>query len=110
MTPKKFMEFLKNIEKRIENCPSCGAKYQIEEVQFLGQVDGFLLLQMSCKKCHLSVWESYIVAKDSSVKQAFVQGSNKESFLEMPGINADELINFHNFMEIFDGNFRKAIR
>lgn len=110
MNPNQFMELLKNLQK-IMKCPSCGAIYKIEEIQFLGQVDGIFLLQMSCTKCHLLSWMNFMINKD--------RGKNKYSFSELKSLNddmaikesisPDEILDFHGFLESFDGNFKKEI-
>jgi len=111
MNPQQFIDLLKNLQK-IMKCPSCGALYKIDEIQFLGQLEGIFLLQMSCTKCQLLSWMNFMVNKDKS-------GKNKFAFSEMKiknedrsikeEITSDEILDFYSFLENFDGNFKKEI-
>lgn len=111
MNPKQFMDLLKNLQK-IMKCPSCGAVYKIEEIQFLGQIDGLFLLQMSCQKCNLPVWMNFMLSKDSVKKQVGLSDLNDKDtdFFLKSEISSDEIINFHTFLRGFDGNFKRALK
>lgn len=108
MNAKQFMDLLKNLQK-IMKCPSCGTTYQIEEIQFLGQVDGLLLLQMVCKNCELPVWMNFMANKDSQIKKEFlISDLSKEDVEKDFGsdISSNELIDFHSFLDKFEGNLK----
>lgn len=108
MNAKQFLELLKNLQKMMK-CPSCGAAYKIEEVQFLGHVDGLFLLQMVCGECDLPVSMNFMASKGSYKKPIFIkdkanlgrEGKNEKD------ISSDELIEFHQFLENFSGDFKK---
>ncbi len=109
MSAKHFMELLKNLQKMMK-CPSCGASYKMEEVQFLGQVDGLFLMQMSCGKCELPVWMNFMANKDykkSTKIMSDLSSEDLEKDMDNP-ITADEMIEFHNFLENFEGSFKDS--
>jgi hypothetical protein len=58
MDKKKFLDLLKNLQN-IMRCPSCGAIYDVQEVQFIGSQDGYFLLSMTCSSCSLPVWVNF---------------------------------------------------
>lgn len=107
MNAKQFRDLLKNLQKM--KCPSCGEIYQIDEIQFLGQIDGLFLMQMSCGKCQLPVWMNFMTNDGIGVKSQLILNDLKKKNYETVDkeeITADEIINFHNFMKKFDGNFK----
>ena len=100
------MDLLKNLQK-IMKCPSCGETYRIEEVQFLGQIDGLFLLQMVCGDCGLPASMSIMTSKDGTRKPViFSDTGQKEQKRELGDITADEQIEFHKFLKTFEGKFK----
>lgn len=111
MNAKQFMELLKNLQK-IMKCPACGASYKMEEVQFLGQVDGLFLMQMSCGKCDLPVWMNFMANKDHK-KSTMIMSDLSKMDMEKKfesDISSDEMIEFHKFLTNFDGNFKDNLK
>ena len=113
MNADQFINILKRLQKNMV-CPSCETIYKIDEVQFLGQVDGLFLLQLSCQKCNLPVWMNFMMNDSDSQKPkklAVSDLSSNDNFLEDdPEISSDEILNFHGFIDEFDGNFKKEIK
>lgn len=106
MNSKQFMDFLKNLQKI--KCPSCGQAYKVEEIQFLGQVDGLFLLQMVCGGCDLLVSMNFMTTKSMSKSGIIMSERSSEELLKVNGqISADEIIEFHQFLNEFEGDFRK---
>lgn len=108
MNAKQFLELLKNLQK-IMKCPSCGAAYKVEEVQFLGHVEGLFLLQMVCGECDLPVSMNFMATKGIEKKPLLISDmSDKESKIKVDSeISTNELIDFHQFLEKFRGDFKK---
>lgn len=109
MSPKQFMDLLKNLQKRMK-CPSCGETFRIEEVQFLGYLDGLFLLQMVCSNCGLPASMSIMNTREEIKPPLnFPDLRQKEQKRELGAITTDEQIEFHNFLEQFDGNFKDIL-
>jgi hypothetical protein len=87
------------------HCPSCGQPYTIEEVQYISQVQGYCLLQVSCRSCKQPVWINFFVEKDQKIARRQIKISPIEA-----EITSDEVIEFHNKIKTFDGNFKKIFR
>lgn len=104
------MDLLKNLQK-VMKCPSCGETYRIEEVQFLGQIDGLFLLQMVCGDCGLPASMSIMTSRDGTRKPIiFSDMDQKEKKRNLGEITANEQIEFHNFLKNFDGSFKDGFR
>ncbi|PIZ00351.1 hypothetical protein COY62_03010 [bacterium (Candidatus Howlettbacteria) CG_4_10_14_0_8_um_filter_40_9] len=108
MNAKQFLELLKNLQKMMK-CPSCGAAYKVEEVQFLGHVEGLFLLQMVCGECDLPVSMNFMASKGMSKKPILMSDvDTKERKTKINSeISSNELIDFHQFLEKFRGDFKK---
>jgi hypothetical protein len=89
------------------HCPTCGRAYTIEEVQYISQVEGYCLLQVTCKSCKVPVWVNFFVEKDQKVNS--LERAIKRSSIETE-ITHDEIIEFHNVIGKFDGNFKKTFK
>lgn len=90
-------------------CPSCGALYNVEEIQFVGNKDGYMLLSMTCSKCSLPVWVNFFAGSPSNMR-AFTDLSVGDFDLTVrPAITVNEVIDFHHFLKKFNGDFKKAL-
>lgn len=89
-------------------CPSCGAVYTVDEMQFVGSQDGYFLLSMTCSKCSLPVWVNFFAGGNQGPIINDLTILDFELSRREP-ISNDEVINFHRFIRNFDGNFKKQI-
>lgn len=107
MDRKKFIELLKNLQN-IMRCPSCGSIYNIDEMNFIGNKDGYLLLSMTCTSCALPVWVNFFAGTQPKISTD-LNVSELERLSAEP-ISHDEVIEFHRFIKNFDGNFKKYLK
>lgn len=92
-------------------CPSCGAVYEVSEMQFFGSQDGYFLLSMNCTKCSLPVWVNFFAGNNKP--GAMFAGDltvNDFKLLSREPISSTEVIDFHLDLKRFDGNFKKAFK
>jgi hypothetical protein len=83
----------------------------MEEMQFLGNQDGYFLLSMTCKKCSLPVWVNFfagskdggrIIANDLTIMDF--------DLMTKDPISSNDVVNFHLSIKSFNGDFKKAFR
>lgn len=91
-------------------CPSCGSVYEVSEMQFVGSKDGYFLLSMNCSKCSLPVWVNVFSGNNSGKAYAKDLTINDIRFTDMEPISTNEVVDFSNFINTFDGNFSRAFR
>lgn len=106
MDRKKFLDLLKNLQS-IMHCPSCGSVYSVDEMQYLGNQDGYFLLSMTCTKCSLPVWVNFF-AGDGPQRKITDLNVNDIKFTESTPISENEVIEFHRFIRTFKGDFKKT--
>jgi hypothetical protein len=109
MDREKFLELMKNLQG-IMKCPYCGALYNLDEIQFVGNKDGYMLLSMTCSKCSLPVWVNFFAGNSGAPRPPFDLSVADFNLTVRPEISADEVITFHRFLKTFDGNFQKHLK
>jgi hypothetical protein len=90
-------------------CPSCGALYTIDEMQFMGSQDGYFLLSMTCTKCSLPVWVN-LFAGEAPLRPVTDLTIMDMDLSTREPICANEVIEFSAFVRGFNGNFRSAFK
>jgi len=95
-----FNNLFKNISQNLY-CPSCGVKYSGDEINSVIKNDQGYLVSVNCHKCKLTVMVNVIGGKDIFPLSDILETS------ENP-IAFDDVIDFHNELKKFDGNFRKV--
>jgi hypothetical protein len=108
MDKKKFLDLLKNLQN-IMRCPSCGAIYDVQEVQFIGSQDGYFLLSMTCSSCSLPVWVNFFAGGVAPKPVSDLTVSDLHLVKREP-ITENEVIDFHLFVKGFDGDFKKKLK
>lgn len=109
MDRKKFFNLLKNLQT-IMRCPSCGALYDVEEIQYVGNQDGYFLLSMTCSKCSLPVWVNFFAGGEREPVIASDLTITDSHFLSREPISSDEVLEFHMSIKKFNGDFKKALK
>ncbi|MCL5094315.1 MAG: hypothetical protein M1355_04240 [Patescibacteria group bacterium] len=110
MNGKQLLSLLKNLQKTVK-CYSCGADYSIDEIHLIGQIDGLLLMQMNCKKCEASAWVNFAVGPGQRITgHAKVTDLNANEKKPETEISADELMELHDFLLTYEGDFKTLFR
>ena len=109
MDEKKFINLFRSLQS-VMRCPSCESVYEVSETQFVGSTDGYFLLSLNCAKCSLPVWVN-VFTGNGAPKELYSDLTVNDLFLSGRGpIESDEVINFHDFLKKFDGDFRKILK
>lgn len=128
MNSFQLEELIKNIQAMIK-CPNCGKSYRKEDIHFLGQLSQAVLVQLNCFFCKMPVMATIVAQVKTSNTKGFKSVDFREELpkmfkglkgkrsgpeahqplaesgkIEKP-ITSDELIDFHNFLEDFNGDF-----
>jgi len=93
--------------KKTSACPSCNKLYGIADISILASTKNECLLEMKCKYCK-KVALSDIVATPTNKKGQFRE--NEIPLINQVirnGITNDDVLDTKNFLNHFDGNFKK---
>ena len=125
MNVRILKKLIRNLQSKI-TCPGCGAKFtKPEQVQFRGYVDNTYFLQLNCLGCPTLVFATVMVTPEKELmKKTEVDGIMKrevkrtdetlkslakpkkeEKNKKLNKISTDDVIDAHQFLENFDGDF-----
>lgn len=119
MNTDKLRQLLKRLNV-IMRCPHCGKKYNLNEIFLKGYIKNTYFLRLSCSACHTPVYATISINRQRKKLISDIVGSKKVQPVEKPKIDNfeqskikntkitnDEIIQIHQFLEKFDGNFKK---
>jgi len=87
-------------------CDVCGQFYELDNVDIIGRNKDLWFLKVSCSRCSS---EALVAASiDRSRSSKFVSDLSAmevEKFKDMQALTTDEMLDMHNFLRDFQGNF-----
>jgi NAD-dependent DNA ligase len=106
MSSSQLQILLKNIQDMMK-CPSCGARYQAEQIHFLGQLEMTCLVQLDCVECNLPVLAHFVVSDLYQVGSRIVSDLSEadiKKFRRLEPVATDEVLEAHERLEQFSGS------
>ncbi|MDP3741257.1 MAG: hypothetical protein Q8R08_02925 [bacterium] len=103
----------------ILHCPVCTNKYTAEQTQVIESKDldkledASVLVHADCEKCKSSVVFNISLEGPEIFSVGMVTdltSSDVRKFKESDNLSVDEVIDFHSFLQSFDGDFVKVLR
>ncbi|MBI4022739.1 hypothetical protein HY375_01065 [Candidatus Berkelbacteria bacterium] len=79
-------------------CPACGREFEPSELRLRGALEKQYLVQASCQRGHSPALVLYIVTK------------NRLRAMTDDRLTADNVLDLHNALKAFDGNFKKVFQ
>ena len=103
MNKLELKDLIRNLQA-LMRCPSCGAHYKSEEIQFLGQVDVAWLLQLNCQRCALPVIATVMIS-DKPRGRKILTDLRIDEFqrLDMEQITANDILDMHEALRALGG-------
>jgi transcription elongation factor Elf1 len=89
-------------------CNVCGVHYELANIDIIGHRDGTWFLNIFCPTCDRESFVAAIIKKENA--QEIVTGVTEEKFtasVRADLISSNDLLNLHNFLKDFDGDFIK---
>lgn len=83
-------EIIAQIQKDLY-CPVCGKNYEIGEIRLRGLFDHTLIVQTICDSGHVTLFMTTL----------------KNKFQEKVPVSTNDILDLHNALENFDGDFQK---
>ena len=98
MQPKYLQELIKNLQE-FYKCPSCETNYHFDDIRFLGEIDLYCFVQLSCHNCSLPVLATVGVdGKGKSKRKSDLKQSEEAKFATKGAISAGEIAEFHRWV------------
>ncbi|TEU03294.1 MAG: hypothetical protein E3J24_04060 [Dehalococcoidia bacterium] len=88
------------------SCSVCGERYEGENVRVLGCYTDLWFLSVYCTKCHSQSLVAAVL-KDGKHPELVTDLTEEEytKFHEMAVVDADDVLDLHDFLEEFNGDF-----
>jgi len=89
-------------------CNVCGQHYEADNIEVLGHEENLWFLRILCVACHTQYLAAAVI-KEDSVPELITDLTEAEldKFSNMGRLTADELLDMHNFLKDFDGDFSR---
>lgn len=89
-------------------CSICGQRYGAGSIEVLGHEEDLWFLRVSCPSCDTHYLVAAIIREDRAPE--FVTDLTEaelDRFRNMHGLEADDMLDMHNFLKGFDGDFSR---
>jgi len=89
-------------------CSVCGEHYEINNIKVLRHEDDMWFLNVFCPSCRSQALVAAVVKKDKSLETTTdLTKAESAKFTQAFTISADDILDLHNFLQDFDGDFAK---
>ena len=89
-------------------CSVCGQRYEVDNINILGQQEDLWFLSASCPACHTRCLVAAVI-REGRVPEVTTDLTEAElgRFMNVGKTTADEVLDMHNFLKDFDGDFSR---
>lgn len=99
MSRKHLQELIQSLQE-FYKCPSCETNYHFDDIKFLGEIDLYCFVQLSCHECSMPVLATVSVGQKEKIKRPKTDLAPRErqKFSGKGAITALEIAEFHRFV------------
>jgi len=90
-------------------CVVCQHRYELSDIQAIEQRDHVWLIAVTCSYCGTQGVILAMVEEVEGPELAEFTPEEWVAFQQMPPIDADEVLNMHEFLRDFEGDFEKLL-
>jgi hypothetical protein len=89
-------------------CGVCGQRYEADNVKILGHQEDLWFLSVFCPACYTQCLVAAVVKEGRAIKiTTDLTETELDKFRKMDKLSGDEVLDMHNFLKSFDGDFSK---
>lgn len=89
-------------------CGICGQRYEIDNINVLSHHENLWFLRTHCSACHTQCLVAAVVKEDRAPKVITdLTRAELDRFKNMGVVTADEVLEIHNFLKDFNGDFSR---
>lgn len=85
-------------------CSSCGQHYEVYDMDIIGRKEDMWFLRVQCSSCHTQSLVAAII-KESRIPEVVNDLTETELDKLTNWVSADDVLDMHNFLKGFDGDF-----
>jgi len=119
MNDQQFHKLVQSLQD-VMRCPNCSAAYNLEDINYLGQMETMTFLHLKCHKCNTPVFASIATATSDGdilqpelIEEQIIQrrklNSNEDNQLTRK-ITHDDVLTVHEALFNSDGNLSKFLK
>jgi len=110
MNSKSLQELISNLQV-FYKCPSCGSRYEMQDITFLGRVDEHCFMQLTCGECSLPILATVLLSSKlgskvsakskyygKQIRKTDLGRGEKKRFSHLPPISAHEVADLHLYL------------
>lgn len=108
MSHKNLQDLIKNLQE-FYKCPSCDTSYHLDDINYLGELNQYCFVQLTCHDCSLPVLAT--VSSSGKVpkrSKTDLRSAEEAKFASMGAISADEIAGFHRYISRKRGGFSSS--
>ena len=89
-------------------CGVCGQRYELDNISVLGHQEDLWFLRVFCSACRTQYLVAAVI-KEGKAPEVVTDLNEAElsRFKNAGGLAADEVLDMHNFLKDFDGDFSR---
>jgi hypothetical protein len=100
-----LQDLIKNLQE-FYKCPSCDTSYFLDDISYLGELNRYCFIQLTCHDCSLPVLATVSVTGQPAKRgKTDLQSSEEAKFATMGLISAAEIADFHRYISRKRGGF-----
>jgi len=102
--------FIKHLITNIK-CAVCQSHYGIEDIHIIDHRDELWVMAVTCSQCHTRGL-IFAIIKETGESEGIAELTPEEwiKFREMSQIDADDVLDMHEFLRDFEGDFVSLLR
>jgi len=102
--------FLRELMKMVK-CSTCGRRYAAADVNVMGRQGDLWYVTLSCSHCHAQAVVAAVL-KERKVETPITDLTEEEQerFRESAPVGPDEVLDMHDFLKDFDGDFSRLFK
>ncbi len=91
-------------------CSVCGQRYEPDNINVLGQQEDLWFLRVFCSACQTQYLVAAVI-REGKMPEVITDLTEAESdkFRNADKLTADEVLDMHNFLKDFDGDFSRLL-
>lgn len=87
-------------------CSGCGQRYEADNIEVIGHYNGLWFMSVFCLACRAHYLVAVVVDEEAVAETVTdLSVAELEKFRDADGPKADEILDMHDFLEEFDGDF-----
>ena len=91
-------------------CGVCGQRYETDNVSVLGHEEGLWFLRLFCPSCQTQYLVAAVIREGKTLEVITdLTEAELDKFRDAGRLTADEMLDMHNFLKDFDGDFSRLL-